>query len=257
MPGVTRADDESVMAQEQSGIRFEWGMEGAAAVSSPAAALVVVDVLSFSTATTIAVAKGTAVYPHRWPSTEIERFARSRRAACAVRRREVDDDHPWSLSPTHLLAAPRVDRLVLPSPNGSAIAAGADAAVVLIGSLRNASSVGRWLKQRGFGTVKRPVAVIAAGERWASGTLRPAIEDLIGAGAVIASLGRDHALSPEAVSARVSWEAVAHCLPETLKACGSGLELTAAGYESDVLLAAESDADSVVPRLVEGAFRPA
>lgn len=55
----------------------------------------------------------------------------------------------------------------------------------------------------------------------------------------------------------MSWEAVAHCLPETLKACGSGLELTAAGYESDVLLAAESDADSVVARLVEGAIRPA
>ena len=249
--------DEGVFSQGRAGVRFEWGMEGAPAVLSQHAALVVVDILSFSTATTIAVAKGTAVYPHAWPSSEVEQFARRHGAAFAVRRRQVDGDHPWSLSPTHLMVAPHVDRLVLPSPNGSAIAAAAAAEVVLVGSLRNASAVGRWLRQNSFGTVERPVVVIAAGERWASGALRPALEDLLGAGAVIASFDPDHALSPEAEAARAAWMAAASCLPDTLKACSSGAELTAAGYESDVLLAAEGDVESVVPLLVDGAFRPA
>lgn len=243
--------------QEQAGVRFEWGIEGATAVSNEGAALVVVDVLSFSTAATIAVAKGTAVYPHNWPSTEVEQSARRHGAAYAVRRRQVDDEHPWSLSPTHLMDAPHVDRLVLPSPNGSAIAAAAVAKVVLIGSLRNASAVGRWLQRNGYGTVERPAVVVAAGERWPSGTLRPALEDLLGAGAIIATFDGHHGLSPEADAARASWEAVADNPADTLKACSSGLELTAAGYESDVLLAADRDVESVVPLLAEGAFRSA
>lgn len=248
---------EALFAQEQAGVRFEWGMEGAAAVSSEAAALVVVDVLSFSTATTIAVARGTVVLPHPWPSSEVEEYARRHGAACAVRRRQVDDEHPWSLSPTHLMTAPPVDRLVLPSPNGSAIAAAAVADVVLVGSLRNASAVGGWLQRNGYGTVERPAVIVAAGERWPSGALRPALEDLLGAGAVIATFGGHHGLSPEARAARASWEAAAGDPAGTLKACSSGLELTAAGYESDVLLAADSDAETVVPVLAEGAFRPA
>lgn len=36
----------------------------------------------------------------------------------------------------------------------------------------------------------RTVAVIPAGERWADGSLRPAIEDLLGAGAFIRELMR-------------------------------------------------------------------
>ena len=43
--------------------------------------------------------------------------------AWAVGRRDVSAEHPWSLSPAHLIASPAVDRLVLPSPNGSALSA--------------------------------------------------------------------------------------------------------------------------------------
>jgi len=53
------------------------------------------------------------------------------------------------------------------------------------------------------------VAVIASGERWPDGSLRPALEDLLGAGAVLAALRKQHAgpLSPEAAEAADCFEA--------------------------------------------------
>lgn len=113
----------TAFSQDGFGVRFEWGLAGADVVDPATAALVVVDVLSFTTAVTVAAARGTARHPHRWPSPEVESFALERQAVYAVRRQAVDADHPWSLSPAHIRSAPLVDRLVLPSPNGSAIAA--------------------------------------------------------------------------------------------------------------------------------------
>ena len=81
-----------------------------------------------------------------------------------------------------------VARLVLPSPNGSTVSArlAAAGATVVGVSLRNAAAAAAWVRARaGDG----PVAVVAAGERWYDGPLRPAAEDLWGAGAFIAALG--------------------------------------------------------------------
>ncbi len=142
--------------QRDNGVRFEWASSGAAAIAEPAAATVIVDVLSFSTPVTIAVGRGMAIFPHPWPSPDAEAFAADHHAMCAVRRRQVDRHHPWSLSPAHLLVAPFVERLVLPSPNGSAIAATVAGQTVIAGCLRNASSVGQWLSSQGFGTSGRP-----------------------------------------------------------------------------------------------------
>src|ERR687897_971002 len=98
----------------------------------------------------------------------------------------------WSLSPTGLARLPAGSRLVLPSPNGSALAAGAreraPAARVLAGCLRNASAVASTASAvlPGGGSV----VVIGAGERWTGqpGHLRAAVEDLLGAGAVLRAL---------------------------------------------------------------------
>ncbi len=49
------------MAQRGAGARFEWGAAGASAVREPSGCLVVVDVLSFCTAVSVAIGRGMAV----------------------------------------------------------------------------------------------------------------------------------------------------------------------------------------------------
>jgi 2-phosphosulfolactate phosphatase len=242
-----------------AGLRFDWALAGARAAQAEAAeagagALVVVDVLSFSTATTIATGRGTVVYPHPWPSPDVESFAVAHDAAWAVSRRQVNERQPWSLSPAQLTAAPAAERLVLPSPNGSAISA-ASTGCVVAGCLRNATAVARWLANSGYGTADKPVTVIAAGERWPGGELRPALEDLLGAAAVIAGFGPGHSRSPEAAAAEAVWRVHEHQATEFLMDCVTGRVLTGRGFTADVALAAEHDVQTTVPVLTDGAFR--
>jgi 2-phosphosulfolactate phosphatase len=148
--------------QAPYGVRFEWGPSGAARVVAGSACLVVVDVLSFTTAVSVAVDAGTRVYPYPWRDRTAATFAAENGAALAVGRRSVSPATPWSLSPAALRRAPSTPRLVLPSPNGSAIAAAVAAQAVVAGCLRNASAVGGWLAGRGFGTPQRPLSVKGA-----------------------------------------------------------------------------------------------
>ena len=147
-------------------------------------------------------------------------------------------------------------RLVLPSPNGSTIAAAATGrgARVVAACLRNAGAVARWLAGQGAGTPDQPVLLVPAGEHWPDASLRPALEDLLGAGAVAAALADLGAgpLSPEANAARAGYRAgdpVAALLD-----CSSGRELRAGGFAEDVAVAAEIDASTSVPVLADGAF---
>jgi 2-phosphosulfolactate phosphatase len=252
------SDDALVHRRCAAGVGFAWGLQGALATTEPAGALVIVDVLSFTTSVTVAVGRGTTVYPHRWPDPSVEASAAENNAAWAVSRRDISVDHPWSLSPTHLLSAPAPERLVLPSPNGSTIAASVAATEVLAGCLRNATAVADWLVRHDYGGRERPVTVVAAGEHWPNGDLRPALEDLLGAGAIIAALVRHEAtLSPDAAAANAAWVAARKDLYNVLRSCPSGQELTADGYDTDVVLAAEHDTQDTVPILAAGAFRRA
>jgi hypothetical protein len=54
---------------DQSGFdaRFDWGVEGVRHLVGACPVLVVVDVLSFSTAVDVAVGRGVSVFPYRWP----------------------------------------------------------------------------------------------------------------------------------------------------------------------------------------------
>jgi 2-phosphosulfolactate phosphatase len=237
------------------GVRFEWGPVGAAHLGAAQGALVIVDVLSFTTSVTIVVGRGGIVYPAAKQDADAVRLARERQAVLAIGRHAVTADHPWSLSPAALLMAPALPRLVLPSPNGSAIAAAAKG-VVTAACLWNARAVGTWLGQR-YGDREAPVTVIAAGERWPDGSLRPAVEDLIGAGAVIAAVAGvrpESGLSPEAAAARAVYEATPS-VPEAIRGCASAVELTADGFAEDVAAAVRVDVSDVVPVLVDGAFR--
>jgi 2-phosphosulfolactate phosphatase len=149
---------------------------------------------------------------------------------------------------------------VLPSPNGSTIAAALDETdtTVAIGCLRNAQAVGVWLADaRAAG---HSVTVVAAGERQdGQESGRAALEDILGAGAIMSSLaaaGADSGWSRPARSAAGLFEAARGSLAERLRASASGRELIDRGFGVDVDVAAELDVSSVVPVLAGGAFVP-
>lgn len=233
--------------------RFEWGEAGLRALAPGVASIVIVDVLSFSTAVDVTVGRRSTVIPYRWKDDSAATFAAEHDAYLAVNRRQVSEEHPYSLSPESLLKLPAGSTIVLPSPNGatlSTLAAGF-AATVFAGCWRNASSVAAACRAIGG-----PVLVIAAGERWGdggSGSLRPAYEDLIGAGAILSALDAPHP-SPEALAAIGAFREGRDTLPERLTACASGRELFELGYGRDVEIAAEYDASTAVPRLRDGGF---
>ena len=258
--GVQAAAD--VFGQGDYDVRLDWGPAGARATQADIA--VVVDVLSFSTSVTVAVERGMRVYPFPWQGPRAEAFAAEHDAVLAVGRLEARTRGAVaapSLSPAGLLTCKPLPRLVLPSPNGSTIAAALQevGGTCAVGCLRNARAVAAWLSaalERG-----QSVAVVAAGERWShDDSLRPALEDHLGAGAILSALatqGYAARLSPEARSAVDLFAAARDDLTERLLACVGGRELTALGFAADVAVAADLDASAVVPVLTDGAFEPA
>lgn len=247
-------------------VRLDWGTAGAGTVAAGADLAVVVDVLSFSTCVSVALDRGAEVFPFPWKDTGAEDFAAHHGAQLAGPR----DGGGLSLSPASLRGADSLRRVVLPSPNGSALCHMLAGEVPLVAAvcLRNAAATADWV------AANLPedavIAVVAAGERWPDGTLRPAVEDQIGAGAFIAGLvaagkggyeadeSRDgrHGYSPEAVAAAAVFEAAEPQLRELLHGCASGRELAGGGYGHDVDIAAELDDSDAVAILVNGSFRP-
>ncbi|MFB9315348.1 2-phosphosulfolactate phosphatase [Nocardioides plantarum] len=247
--------------QTASAVRLEWGPTGAGAVAAGCDVAVVVDVLSFTTTLTVALDLGITVLPYAWKDSRAEAYAAERDAVLAVGRLEA---RQWragvSLSPASLAALGPdhgIERIVLPSPNGSAISfALRDSGCTVVGaSLRNALAVGAWVaSQVESGAL---VAVVPAGERWSDGSLRPSVEDLWGAGAVLSSLGRlvdMSSWSPEARAAATAYDAVRATIKDELIACASGAELVDKGFASDVWIAAETGVSEVVPVLTDDAF---
>jgi len=220
----------------------DWGLQGLRA-SARNRIVVIVDVLSFSTATTIAVGRGATIFPCEWNDDRAIALAKEVRAELASKRGQGK----FSLAPASLRDVPRGLRLVLPSPNGSTLAYLArelDASAVVIGCLRNAAAVARWVGDR-------PAAVIAAGEKWSDGSLRFAIEDWLGAGAIISRLAdRSH----DAEAAAAAFERLRDKTHDALTASRSGRELIDLGYPEDVDLASEVDVDEAVPLLDGNAF---
>lgn len=217
---------------------------------------VVVDVLSFTTTLCVALERGIDVLPHPW-GEGAERYAVARGAHLAVGRTAGLASGSVSLSPASFERAEGFERVVLPSPNGSSVAfALASTGVQVVGCcLRNASAVADWVAPRVAAGAS--VSIVAAGERWPDGSLRPAVEDLWGAGALVAALAVRGvtALSPEAEMAAAALSVVADRLTDTLADCASGRELVARGFGRDVEIAAASDVAGVVPLLDGEVFR--
>ena len=227
----------------------EWGMAGVEALRERVSVLVIVDVLSFSTAVDVAVSKGAAVFPFPNGDKAAAQAAAERVDAVVAQPRRVAGGQP-SLSPMSLRSIPSGTQLVLPSPNGSRLSLACAGKPVMAGCLRNAAAVARAAREMaGDGTV----GVIPAGERWPDGSLRPAIEDLLGAGAIIHHLALP--CSPEAQVARDAFRSAGDGLDWLVRASISGRELADRGFPGDVDMAVDMGASLCVPRLIEGAYR--
>ena len=263
--------------QHDAEVRFEWGDNGLdALLAGGVRTIVIVDVLRFTTAVDVACGRGAAVTP--WPvDDEGAAEEASRRGAVLVggSMRGGDTSQP-SLSPVSLRNLQPTDHVLLPSPNGATLAHRAAAAgmTVLAGCLRNATAVA--------GAITAfPVGVVAAGERWPDGSLRLAVEDAWGAGAVIAALSppaaaadptgglfalfgeTPHPANPpkpaRTLSPEAAWVATAvpGDLPALLPKTASGRELHEAGWSLDIEVAAARDVSQTVPKLDKsGTFRP-
>ena len=232
-------------------VHLEWGPRAVEVFGGWADVVVVVDVLSFSTAVDVAVSRGAAVVPCAVDRAEAERLGAQLGAQVAVLRRKTSPVRPYSLSPVSLASLPANSTVVLPSPNGAALTARlvwTDLTVVA-GCLRNAAAVGAHVA-----SVGSRVGVLAAGERWPhDDSLRPAFEDFVGAGAVIASIAGARR-TPEAETATAAYLDARDDLEQRLSECVSGRELTERGYDIDVTWAAAVNTSHTVPVLVDGKY---
>lgn len=226
----------------------EWGVNGAQVLGTRADVLVVVDVLSFSTCVDVACANGAVVFPFPLGDrTKAAQEAQRINAVLAGKRR--DTSAKYTLSAPTLAKIPSGTKLLLPSPNGSRISAAVSGKPIFVGCLRNADAVARQATRLAKGGT---IAVIPAGERWPDGSLRPAIEDLIGAGAIISALGGT--LSAEAKIAVSAFHAAKKSLPEFLKESVSGQELRHMGFPQDVAVASYLNISSCAPLLRQNGF---
>ncbi|WP_454294810.1 2-phosphosulfolactate phosphatase [Salana multivorans] len=215
---MPQPDETAPFAQSAYPVRLDWGTAGLDRLA-PADVVVVVDVLRFSTTVTDRAAAGEQV-----PLDDAAHAVSINGAAVAVR------------------AAEARDRLVL------------------LGCLRNAAAVAETvLTEQAWLGRRLSVTVLAAGEltaREVGAPLRFAVEDLLGAGAVVDALserGIDHT-SPEAAAAQESFRSLRRALGHLLTASGSGRELLARGRREEVEAAAVLDATSAVPVLRDGVF---
>jgi 2-phosphosulfolactate phosphatase len=229
-----------MFTQEGFGVRLEWGLDGVQALAPHCTVLVIVDVLSFTTSIDLIVGKGAHAPLTTWTGD-----------SCGPRR------------PSALKSVQAGAEIEMSSPNGGNLCEqAAQQTQVMAGCLRNADAVADAainFADRG------PIGVVAAGEQWGislggrgtPGRLRPAIEDYLGAGAIVSGLLAEgySPASPEAALAATTYRAAGPYLGDLLGGCGSGLELGAAGLSEDIAIAGQVNVSKAAPRLVDGVFR--
>ena len=255
---TTGAGKFSLFSQDPYPCRLAWGRRGAVEAAGRDDILVIVDTLSFSTTVVAAVARGGIVYPCAWEDDPAALAGRVG-AEVAVPRPDVPAKGRFSLSPQTYAKLDPGTKVVIASPNGATCARLADkVGHLFVGALVNADAVAAVVSAV-MGSTEKAVTVVACGERWQvpseDGKLRMAIEDYLGAGAILACLACDK--SPEARVCEGAFSQTRADLGDILWDCGSGRELRAMGFGEDVEHAARLNAFNAVPlmrgdRLVNG-----
>jgi 2-phosphosulfolactate phosphatase len=236
--------------------RFDWGRDGTRRAAMRGDILVVVDVLSFASAVVTAVHQGGIIIPCS-KAADAAGIADREGAELAVHRTEVPEHGRFSLSPLTYLSMVPGTSVVLPSPNGATCSIhGASTPYLFIGSLLNAAAVADAVTSLLMNS-PYSVTVIACGERWEEVNdegekLRFAIEDYLGAGAVLARI--PCAKSPEAELCEMAFRSAGRRIPKLLFESGSGRELAAKGFGGDVEHASRCNLYDSVPVMKNGKF---
>jgi 2-phosphosulfolactate phosphatase len=237
-------------------VGLAWGRRGAREAAERGDILVVIDTLRFSTAAATAVHHGALIYP--CPPDAVLARALAARVGAEVAAVGAGPDSPvptstrFSLSPRSYLGIEPGTRVVLPSPNGSTCCRyGERAAALFVAAPVNARAVAGAVSQLLSSAVGLRATLLACGERWRlpdeEGVLRFALEDYLGAGAVLAAL--PFSQSSEAQVCAATFSAVRGRLETMLWECESGQELRAKGLGEDVHAAAQVDTFDTAPVL--------
>ena len=221
-------------------VRLEWGAQAVEHLGADADCIVIIDVMSFSTCVSVAIERGGVIFPYPWKDVSAQQFAADNNAQCAQFDRRFQGAG-FTLSPCSLREMLAGTRLVLPSPNGSALTfkARAHPAAIFTACFRNLTATARACEKY------QRILVIPAGEKWPDHSLRPALEDLAAAGGLIARL-HNRKLSAEAHAARGVYQNLT--LAE-LADCGSACELRRRGFAADVALCLQEDVSDFACRL--------
>jgi 2-phosphosulfolactate phosphatase len=239
-------------------VRLAWGRRGAQAAAARGDILVVIDTLRFSTAAATAVHYGALIYPCATDEALVSALAERVGGEVALHKlRSTPDTYAsvptrFSLSPRSHLGIESGTRVVLPSPNGATCCQyGAQAAALFVGALVNAQAVAAAVSHLLAAADGLHATLLACGERWREpdeeGILRFALEDYLGAGAILSALPFTQTIEAQACSS--TFQAMHERLDTVLWECESGQELRAKGLGEDVRFAAQLNIYDTVPML--------
>lgn len=229
--------------------RFGWGRDAAQSAGERGDIVVIVDTLRFSTVVVTVVSRGGIAFPCATPD---DVFDAARTVIALGHGADLSLPYkPDRLSPGAYEALAPGTCVGLLSPNGATCTLRAAAApYVFVGALINAEAMAETastlMTREGLA-----ITVIACGERRRSqgedGALRMAIEDFLGAGAILSYLSETK--SPEARVCAAAFEASVDHLDELLWNSASGWELREKGMAEDVTASSQLSEIRSVPVL--------
>jgi len=245
---------ENIFNQSPFQCRMDWGVKGVEEASIRGDIIIIIDVLSFSSAVTNALHNGVIIYP--FPRTgDINEFGKLVGAeVCIMERARARELGLPSLSTTSFNEKHRGEKYVLSSINGATcVKVASESSTILIGSLLNVSAISGVSNKLQKETNKN-ITVIACGERWKNKNkdeepreLRPCIEDYLAAGAILEKLeGTKSSEARVCVSAFLNSKSE---LNELIFDSSSGRELIKIEFAEDVEFACQLDLFTEVPFL--------
>ena len=233
MESATNHSPALILTPMNRQLHMGWGHREAGDAAERGDLLVVVDVLRFTSAATTAAAHGAIVRPLEWTWG----------AAVGTK------------SPVHYIEAEVSKIYDVSSPNGAMCCR--HGGEVLAGSLLNAAATAAEAMQLASaeGT---DVTVLACGERWHdTRKLRFALEDYLGAGAILSHMRGSATMSADAELCARAFDAAGADLERLVRECPSGRELVEWGKGSDVDHACRLDLYDVAVVKRDGLLVPA